>query len=373
MLKEIIKYFFSVGTLTFGGPLAIIDAIRKDIVLKKKWIDSNEFENIMGYSQIAPGAYAYQVAMYVGYNLAKVPGALLAGFFLVLPSFLLMLILSFFYSNYKDINYIQYVIYGIAPVITAIITHSGINLMFTLLKKDLFLYILFFSSIFLTIFLNVQIIYIIIASAFISLIYYTVINKNKILSLFPALLIMILLFKNYTNASLDKLALLFIKIGALTYGSGFVIVGVLRQEVVVNLNWLTSKEFLDGLILGQITPGPVVITSTFIGYITSGIPGAIVATISIFLPTTIFVLIIAKYIYKIRNYFYIKALIKGANAGALGAIISTAYFIAMDSINDYFTIGFLLSAFLILSLTKLKPIFLIIFFGLLGVIIKTIM
>ncbi len=372
MLKEIIKYFFTVGALTFGGPLAIINTIREDVVEKKKWIDSKEFENIIGYSQIAPGAYAYQVAMYVGYNLAKIPGALLAGFFLVLPSFLLMLIFSIFYLNYRNIDYFQFAIYGIAPVITAIIIHSGINLMFSLLKKDYFLYFIFFTSIFLTIFLKVQIIYIIIASAFIALIYYSLLSKNKILSFIPILLVLLLLVKDFAKASLIKLALLFIKVGTLTYGSGFVIVGVLRQEVVDNLQWLTAKEFLDGLVFGQITPGPVVITSTFIGYITNGFPGAVIATFCIFLPTTIFVLAIAKYVYKIRNNFYVRAIIKGANAGALGAIISTAYFIGLDSIHDYYTIGFLISSFLLMSLTKIKPVFFIIAFGLLGILVKVI-
>lgn len=373
MLKELIKYFFITGAITFGGPLAIIDTIRSDVVEKRKWIDYKEFENIVGYSQIAPGAYAYQVAMYVGYNLAKIPGAIAAGFFLVLPSFILMLFFSFFYIQYKDISYFQFAIYGITPVITAIITHSGISLMTSLLKKDIFLYFLFFSSIILTIFFNIQIIYIIIASALISLLYYSLLYKNKILSITPYILLLFFLIKESLSATLGKLALLFIKIGALTYGSGFVIVGVLRQEVVDNLHWLTAKEFLDGLVFGQITPGPVVITSTFIGYITSGFLGAIVATFSIFLPTTIFVLILAKYVYKIRNNFYIRALIKGANAGALGAIISTAYFIGMDSIHDFYTIGFLISSFLILSLSKIKPVYIIIFFGLLGILIKVIL
>ncbi|MCX7832843.1 MAG: chromate efflux transporter [Ignavibacteria bacterium] len=370
MLKKIIKYFFTIGATTFGGPLAIIDTIRKDLVEKRKWLDSTEFENIMGYSQIAPGAYAYQVAMYVGYKLAKIPGAILAGVFLVLPSFLLMLLFSYFYSVYKDVSYFKFAIYGIAPVITAIITQSGFNLMISLLKKDIFLYFLFFVSIFFTIFLKIQIIYIIIASAFISLLYYSLLSKNKLLSFLPILLLLITLINNLTSATLEKLAILFFKIGALTYGSGFVIVGVLRQEVVENLHWLTPNEFLDGLVFGQITPGPVVITSTFIGYLTSGFVGAVVATISIFLPTTIFVILLTNYVYKIKNNFYIRALIKGANAGALGAIISTAYFIALDSIQDYYTIGFLLASFLILNLSKIKPIFIIIAFGVIGILFK---
>jgi chromate transporter len=192
---------------------------------------------------------------------------------------------------------------------------------------------------------------------------------------YSALAVLISVFHHIRETSLFfylKLAYVFTKVGALTYGSGFVIVGVLRQEIVENLNWLTQKEFLDGLAIGQITPGPVVITSTFIGYLTSGPLGAIVATISIFLPSFVIIMIIAPYVNKLKDNLYIKYLIKGANASALGAILSTAYFLSRDAIIDVVTLSIFGIALAILFLTKFKDIFLILISILIGIGLKVV-
>ena len=159
------------------------------------------------------------------------------------------------------------------------------------------------------------------------------------------------------------------KVGALTYGSGFVIVGVLNQEVVNNYGYITAKEFIDGLAFGQITPGPVVITSTFIGYLTEGIPGAIICTVSIFLPTFLVVMLLAKFIHRVSENFYVKSLIKGANAAAIGAILATAYLLSDEAIKDYFTGAFALASLFFLFKYKIKSLYLIIIAGLLGIII----
>jgi chromate transporter len=160
------------------------------------------------------------------------------------------------------------------------------------------------------------------------------------------------------------------KAGALTYGSGFVIIGVLRQDIVENLHWLTAKEFLDGIAFGQITPGPVVITSTFIGYMVSGFSGSLVATVSIFLPTFIIVMLIAQVIEKIKDNFYLKSAIKGANAAAIGAIITTAYFLSKDAMVDYWSYGLFLLGIATLFSSKLKPYYLIIIGAAIGIAIK---
>jgi chromate transporter len=169
------------------------------------------------------------------------------------------------------------------------------------------------------------------------------------------------------------MALLFLKVGSLTYGSGFVIVGVLRQEVVENLHWLNAKEFIDGIAFGQITPGPVVITSTFIGYMTSGLIGSLVATTCIFLPTFIFVVIIATHINKFKDNFYLKSLIKGANAAALGAILSTAFLLSKDAILDVPTLILFIASASILISTKFKEYYLIIISAAAGILIKMIL
>lgn len=387
-LFELAKYFLILGFIGFGGPLAIIEKIRYDLVMKKNWMQMDEFKNIFGYAQIAPGALSFQVAVYFGYYHKGFWGAFFAGFGLVFPSFLLVLAFSIFYKEFRDIEYVRYALYGLSPVIIAIIAKSGLNLSKSIFHKDFYLYVIFFLSIFLTIVFKIQIIYIIIAFAIISLIFYSLKRKIKgnTLNSFSGFLTIALLsvssvakyFKSTLlifisslfSANLLALALLFLKVGSLTYGSGFVIVGVLRQEIVDNLGWLTAKEFIDGIAFGQITPGPVVITSTFIGYMTSGVIGSIVSTVCIFLPTFIFVLILAQRIHKYKDNFYLQSLIKGANAAALGAIISTAFMLSKDALIDLPTIILFLASVLILFLTKFKDIYLILISAFVGILIK---
>jgi chromate transporter len=410
-LFELFKYFLILGATAFGGPLAIIEKIRYDLVLKKNWMQMDEFKNIFGYSQVAPGPLAFQVAVYFGYYRKGFWGALLSGFGLVFPSFLLVLLFSIFYKEFHDVEYIRYAMYGLSPVIIAVIAKSGLNLSKTIFQKDVFMYVVFFLSIFLTIAIKIQIIYIVISFAIFSLLFYSIKRKikgntlNSFVGFIPFILFSVnsvansvslcvksffetlcfsvknfvslcvksssaILISSLFSANLLTMALLFLKVGSLTYGSGFVIVGVLRQEVVDNLQWLTSKEFMDGIAFGQITPGPVVITSTFIGYMTSGVIGSIVSTVCIFLPTFIFVLILAQKIHKFKDNFYLQSLIKGANAAALGAILSTAFILSKDALIDITTIIFFLVAILILFLTKFKDIYLILLASLAGILIK---
>ncbi|MBI5403856.1 MAG: chromate efflux transporter [Ignavibacteriae bacterium] len=400
-LFELAKYFLILGATGFGGPLAIIEKIRFDLVLKKNWMQMEEFKDLFGYAQVAPGPLAFQVAVYFGYYRKGFWGAVAAGFGLVFPSFLLVLIFSIFYKEFRDVDYIRYALYGLSPVIIAIIAKSGLNLSKTIFRKDIFMYVVFFLSVFFTIVFKIQIIYIVLAFAIVSLLYHLILKKikgdklNSFLGFIPLLFsaffapavagfanfvkntvslcvksFSAILISSLFSANLLALALLFLKVGSLTYGSGFVIVGVLKQEVVDNLHWLTSKEFIDGIAFGQITPGPVVITSTFIGYMTSGVIGSIVSTACIFLPTFVFVLILAQKIHKFKDNFYLQSLIKGANAAALGAIISTAFILSKDALIDIPTIVLFLVSLGILFSTKFKDIYLILLSAAAGIAIK---
>jgi chromate transporter len=322
------------------------------------------------------------VSVYIGYFKKGFLGGVLAAIGLVIPSFVLVLIFSIFYSAYKDITYIKYCLYGLAPVIIAIIFQSGFKLTTAVLKKEYFLYLLFAVSIILTVFFKIYIIFLIIGSAFISLIYFFIKEKRysrgKISSfvfyVIPFLIFvfskLLIFFKEIAYGKLLEIALLFLKVGSLTYGSGFVIVGVLRQEIVDNLHWLTPREFIDGIAFGQITPGPVVITSTFIGYLTQGLSGSVVATFCIFLPSFIFVLILASRIEKYKDNFYLKSFIKGANAAAIGAILSTAYLLSKDAIIDIPAFVMFVLALPVLFFTKFKPVFLILISAAIGIILK---
>jgi len=374
-LWELFRYYLYVGSTAFGGPLAIINTIRHDLVEKRGWLQKEEFEHYFGYAQIAPGPMAFQVGVYNGFFKFGIPGAILCGIGLVLPSYILVLVFSIFYQKYQDINYIQNALYGVSPVIIAIILHSGIKLSKNVLKKDYFLYVLFFASIALTIFLSVPILYLIVSSALVALIYYSIKEKQtaklKFLPLvFTAPFAFITQVTDSVNNKLLDLALVFLKTGSLTYGSGFVIIGVLRDDVVSKFHWLTESEFLAGISFGNITPGPVVITSTFIGYLTAGIPGSLVSTFCIFFPTFCFVVILAHSIARFKDNFYLKAFIKGANAAAIGAILSTAYILSKSSIIDLPTLILFAAAILILFRMKVNTIYLIIIAAVCGILVK---
>ena len=381
---KIFKYFLYLGIAGFGGPLAIIDYIRRDLVFDKKWMTLDEFKRYFGFSQICPGPLAFQFALYFCYFKKGFWAAVLAGIGLVLPSFVFVLLFSVFYKEFRDVNYVAWALYGISPVIIAIIFYSGYNLSRNVFQKDVFQYVLFFSAIAISVFFKLHILLLIALFAVIALIYYSVekeVKSNKVNSfsiiLFGALILalkdfsgVILNFFNQLNGKLLDIVYVFMKAGGLTYGSGFVIIGVLRQDVVVNFQWLTSKEFLDGIAFGQITPGPVVITSTFIGYMVSGFAGSLLATVSVFLPSFVLVMIVAQIIDKIKDNFYLLSALKGANAAAIAAIITVAYFLSYDAIFDLWTLGLFLLAGIVLFSTKLKPYYLIIIAAAAGIVIK---
>ncbi len=376
-LWELFKYYLYVGSTAFGGPLAIINTIRVDLVEKRGWLQKEEFEHYFGYAQIAPGPMAFQVGVYNGFFKFGIPGAALCGFALVLPSYILVLIFSIFYQQYNDVSYIQNALYGVSPAIIAIILHSGIKLSKNVLQKDIFLFVVFFASIALTIFFKVPILYLIVSSGLIALIYYSMQSKkNDGINFLPLLWASPLAFISQviesTNSKLVDLALVFLKTGSLTYGSGFVIIGVLQQDVVVNYQWLSEVDFLAGISFGNITPGPVVITSTFIGYLTAGFWGSIISTICIFLPTFCFVLILAHSISKFKNNFYLKSFIKGANAAAIGAIISTAYNLSKSSIIDIPTLIIFAVSIVILFRVKVNTLYMIIAAAAIGILVKMI-
>lgn len=381
---KIFKYFLYLGIAGFGGPLAIIDYIRRDLVFDKKWMTLDEFKRYFGFSQICPGPLAFQFALYFCYFKKGFWAAVLAGIGLVLPSFVFVLLFSVFYKEFRDVNYVAWALYGISPVIIAIIFYSGYNLSRNVFQKDVFQYVLFFSAIAISVFFKLHILLLIALFAAIALIYYSVekvVKSNKVNSfniiLFGGLILalkdfsgVILNFFNQLNGKLLDIVYVFMKAGGLTYGSGFVIIGVLRQDVVVNFQWLTSKEFLDGIAFGQITPGPVVITSTFIGYMVSGFAGSLLATVSVFLPSFVLVMIVAQIIDKIKDNFYLLSALKGANAAAIAAIITVAYFLSYDAIFDLWTLGLFFLAGIVLFSTKLKPYYLIIIAAAAGIVIK---
>ncbi len=310
--------FGRLGIVGFGGPPAHLAMMETELVRRRGWVSSDEFLDGLALSQILPGPASTQMAIYIGYLRAGVRGAVAAGAGFILPAFVLLLGLSWAYVRYGSMPRVAGLFAGIAPAVLAILVAAAARL----------------SSRVLTAWAQAAIA----AAAFGA----TMAKLPVAAVLVVAGLLGAWLFGPRSDrgrpgvpgaAALaailigaDPAALLrfFLKVGALTFGGGFVIVPFIEQEVVERLHWLTSREFLDGLALGQMTPGPIVITAAFVGYKVAGFAGAAAATVGMFLPSFVLVLAAAPFLRHLRASPRVRAFLTGVNAAAIGAIFAAA-------------------------------------------------
>ena len=311
-LVDLGKQFLRLGCIGFGGPLAHVALLQQEIVQKRKWITADQFLEGFTISQAFPGPFSTQVAIYIGYRVHKIRGALIAGWAFILPAFLLMLALTWIYFRFGMVPAIQGVFYGMTPAVLAMIVLSGYSLSKTAANNRI-LGIVAVASAIAVGFLEINIILLFALAGLATLALYgprSTPPSTSLAALVPFPL-------------LAQLAWYFLKVGSLIFGGGMVIVPLLEQEVVNHLRWLTHREFLDGLALGQATPGPVVITAAFIGYKVAGFLGALVATVAIFLPSFVFVFIGSAFMKRFERSPRTQAAIKGINAAAVGAILGS--------------------------------------------------
>jgi len=314
-LAEIWRVFLKLGCIGFGGPLAHIALIQDEAVEKHKWLSRPELLQGLALSQALPGPASTQLAIYVGFRLRRYRGAIAAGCAFILPAFLLMIFLTWLYFRFQTIPAVQDLFYGVTPVVLAVILLSGYKLGKSVAADRKLLATLIASAALVALSsLNIILLFLL-AGIFGILAYGPKADRSKISACLAAAPPEVLL----------QLAWFFVKVGSLIYGGGLVIVPFIEQEVVNNLGWLTPKEFLDGLALGQMTPGPVVITATFIGFKVASYAGALIATVAIFLPSFLFIFVGAAYMEKIEHSPYVQAFLKPVNAAAVGAILGSFF------------------------------------------------
>jgi chromate transporter len=365
-------YFLKLGTTGFGGPVALVGYIHRDLVEKLKWVEEEDYKEGLALAQLAPGPLAAQLSVYLGYVHYSILGAALAGIAFVLPSFLMVLGLGYAYVKAGGLPWMQAVFYGIGAAVIGIIAISSYKLSRKSLGKDRMLWaiaIVLGVSTFIT---EKEILWLIPAAGIIVWFHRAPPKFSKSLNtIFLSPVLLQIVSSVGMSEKLTQIGWFFLKAGAFVFGSGLAIVPFLYGGVVKEYQWLTEQQFLDAVAVAMITPGPVVITVGFIGYLVAGVPGASVAASATFLPCYLFTIIPAPYFKKYGKHSAIKAFVDGVTAAAIGAIAGAVLVLGKRQLTDI-TSGFL-ALFTIIVLIRFKKIqepFVILAAAILGLLIK---
>lgn len=377
-LKQLAFYFLKLGTTGFGGPVALVGYMQRDLVENNKWISEDDYKEGLALSQLAPGPLAAQLAIYIGFVHYKIIGATLVGLAFVVPSFVMVVVLGIAYKLYGGLEWMQAVFYGVGSAVIGIIAMSSYKLTTKSIgklnlesfKKNRMLWLFFIAMAFITIITEKEEVLLFIAAGIIYMILKSPpgwIKSGGAKSIFLAGIG----FWQYDAGTLGKIALFFAKAGAFVFGSGLAIVPFLHSGVVTEYHWLSEQQFLDAVAVAMITPGPVVITVGFIGYLVAGFPGACIAALATFLPCYLLTVIPAPYFKKIAKNKSIKSFVDGITAAVIGALVGAVVVIAMHSVIDVPTaliaVG---SLFLLIFIKKIKEPQIILISAVLGLIIK---
>ncbi len=381
-LQQLVTYFLKLGTWGFGGPVALVGYMHRDLVENKKWLTEDEYKEGLALAQLAPGPLAAQLGIYIGFVHYGLLGATLVGLAFVLPSFIMVVLLGMAYKVYSGLPLMQAIFYGVGAAVIGIIGISAYKLTIksiskleiTAIKSNWILWLFYVIGIVVTVITQREDVLLFILAG---LIYMLIkappqwIKKPKVL---PSLLIIGLGFWEYNQTTLINIALFFTKAGAFVFGSGLAIVPFLHAGVVTEFGWLTEHQFVDAVAVAMVTPGPVVITVGFIGYLVAGFPGACVAALATFLPCYIFTVAFAPSFKKIAKNQSIKAFVTGITAAVIGALVGSVVVIGMRSISDIFTATVAVTAALALIYTKkITEPYIILIAAILGILVKTIL
>src|SRR5579859_1862735 len=364
-LSDFALYFLKLGCIGFGGPIALVGYMQKDLVEERKWISHEDYLNGLAFSQLAPGPLAAQLAIYLGFVRAGFIGATIVAAAFILPSFLMVVVIGKAYVSFGGTVLIAALFYGIGAAVIAIIARSATKLVKTSIKKDKLLWAIFLVLAASTAITEREAVWLFLAAGVVVMIVRSGMPMWKPRS---AAFYWIPTGSGITSAT-GSLFLFFLKSSLFVFGSGLAIVPFLHGGVVQERHWLTEAQFLDAVAVAMITPGPVVITVAFIGYLVNGVWGACAAGIGVFLPVYLFVVLLGPSYRRFSDNTRIRAFVQGVTAAATGAIAGAVVVLAKHSIRDAWTTAIALATFLILIKWKVPEPIIIGASGLLGIAI----
>ncbi len=366
-LKEVAVVFFRLGCFAFGGPAAHIAMMEEEVVTKRKWMTRSYFLDLIGTTNLIPGPNSTEMTMHCGYERAGKKGLFVAGLAFIFPAIIITAILAYFYVKYGDLPKVKPFVIGIKPAVLAIIASAVIKLGKKAVKTielTVIGVLVLVASL-----LGVNEVFALLTAGVVGMLYFYLKerNVNSLNTIMPFFLV------SGISASILKITAInvfwtFLKVGAILYGSGYVLFAYLDAELVTK-GWLTRVELLDAIAVGQFTPGPVLSTSTFIGYQLSGLSGALAATTGIFLPSFLFVLILNPYISRMQQSKVLRYFLDAVNVAAVAIMLAVLIIMTKETLVDWKTIVIALTALFLVFKTKVSTIWVIIIGAALGYIL----
>lgn len=374
-LRDVALVFLKIGFIGFGGPAAHLALMREEVVVRRAWLSDGQFLDLVGATNLIPGPNSAEMAIHVGFVKAGWRGFLLAGCCFVAPAMLIVLGLAWAYVRYGSTPEAEWLLYGIKPVIVVIVLRALLGLAPAAFKSPALIAV--GVSVLALYLLGVNEIALLFGGGFVAL---AVTNARRLprisglaASVLPFLGLAPPLLGSaaaVTSTSLLTLFLTFLKIGSVLYGSGYVLLAFLRNDFVTRLGWLTDQQLLDAIAVGQITPGPLFTSATFIGYLVEGVPGALLATLAIFLPSFFFVAAINPLVPRLRASALMSGLLDGVNVAALGLMAGVLWTLSRDAIVDWEAALLAVAAAVLALAFRIGPGWLIVGGGLLGLLYR---
>ena len=351
------RYFLRLGLLGFGGPVALVGQMERELVTERGWLTKEQMREAIAVCQSLPGPLAIQVGIYISYLRGGFWGAWAGGWAFIFPNFVIVAALGALYVYFGGLQPVTAIFYGVSPAVIALILHSCYRLA-KLGMEDWVQWALAVVCFGVTVALQAEVALLFIGAGIVGILYYgrfcrRAPSATTLLAVAP-LVPAASLTPVASASTLTKLLLFFLKAGALTFGSGLVIVPFLQQGVVQQYGWLNERDFLVAVAVGMISPGPVVITATFVGYLVAGFWGSLMATVGIFLPSFILVLVAAPLLARHRSNRHVQGFVKGAYAAAIGTILGACVLLGLIAIGDWLTILIAVMTLVALFLWKIS-------------------
>src|ERR1041384_2273341 len=365
-LTELALLFLKLGVIGFGGPAAHIAMMEDEVVRRRRWLSQEEFLDLLGATNLIPGPNSTELAIHIGHRRAGWPGLVIAGSCFILPAAIMVGAIAWAYVQYGSLPQASALLYGVKPGIIAIIAPALWRLGHTALKT-IWLAIVGVIGVVLTLFGVNELAVLFAAGAVVSLSRWLASLKGKHRTLFsfaPAPMTLLTqaagaAATSATSFGLLPLFLFFLKVGSVLFGSGYVLLAFLRADLVERWHWMTDGQLLDAIAVGQITPGPVFTTATFIGYVLGGSKGAVVATAGIFLPAFVFVALSGPLVPRIRKSKVAGAFLDGVNAASMSLMAVVTYWLARSTLVDVVTVGLAAVSLILLVRFKLNSAWLV--------------